>query len=261
MLFRSLSIKIEEEKWQAELRKREAEAQMDVQDAEQGIELLMKLKKGKQELEENALKMRLDEARAKVDIEITRLEAEHQREMERLDKLATLGTDALIAAAPAEQAQIIQDLKKTEILKGMSDEQILAMAAAKSPEIAQVFGEKFRAIAEGEAGEKQKELYERLIEENKASQLLLLEAQKGAMERLQHMSEHDVDAIMQISKAYAQQSSPQVVVAGTGGRVVRSTAAGIDGEELKGCPKCGRQVPVDSRFCPFCNNEFADLKQ
>jgi len=249
----AMTLQIEREKWQAAL-------EQDQADAELGISLLKKLKMAKLEVEEQALKLRLDEARANVDIEIEKLEAEHKREMERLDKLGTLGSEALIAASPVEQGKILQDLKKAEIFKSMSEEQILALAAEKSPELGRVFEEKFRAIAEGKAKDNEKELYERLFRENQESQRLMVEAQKDAMDRLQHMSEHDVDAIKDISKAYAQGGGTPVVIAGAGGsRVIRASGESGLEEESKICPKCGRRVDASSRFCPYCSNAFADL--
>ncbi len=43
--------------------------------------------------------------------------------------LAGLSAEALIAAAPADRAAMLVELKRTESLKGLSEEQILAMAA------------------------------------------------------------------------------------------------------------------------------------
>lgn len=267
-------LEIEEQKWQAQLKNKRALQELeqtifeqDVHEAEEGIRLLGALKREKMTLahedEEHALEIRLKEARENVDIEIKRLSAEHQRELERLEKLAVLGTEALIAASPAEQGRILHDLKHAEVLKGMSEDQILAMAAEKSPELGKVFEEKYRAIAEGKAEQRERELYEKLLAENQSSQRLLIETQSAAMERLQRMSEHNVDAMKEMSVAYAQQKTSPVIISGSsGGSVIHGGALGetASREEVKICPTCGRQVAVNSRYCQYCNNEFKDIK-
>jgi hypothetical protein len=90
-------------------------------------------------------------------------QSEQDYQLERMRLAANLGPDALISVSGVEQARILADLKKSEALKGMSDEQILAMAAQNSPEVARAFQEKFRAAAAGQLGQELKEMYERLM--------------------------------------------------------------------------------------------------
>ncbi len=260
-----LSIQIEEEKWQADIRRRKMYDDLEKAEAEDDIDLLIKLKKEKMLLEnqeaELAMNRRLAEARANIDMEIARQDAEHKRELERLDKLSTLGTEALIAASSVEQGKILQDLKRTELLKGMSEEQILAMAAEKSPELGRVFEEKYRAIAEGKADQREREMYEKLLASNQNSQQVLLDLQKDAMDRLQQMSQHNIDAIKDVSSSFANGSGTVIIGGPMGGSVIRTSKSGVtDSYETKTCPSCGRQVAVDSRFCEFCGNVFKDVK-
>ena len=247
-----LTLEIEEKKWRAALEQRKTEELQDIEEARQGIDLLLYLKRGK-------LDLQLEEERARVEIEIQRMDAEHRLEMERLQTLSTLSIEALIAASPAEQGRILQDLKHAELMQSMSEEQILAMAAAKSPEIGKVFEAKYQAIAEGNASEHEREIYERLIAGNKESQVLLIETQKDAMNRLQQMSEHNIEAMRDVSKAYAQQTHPPVVFAGAGTEQGQKPSGALD-KELKRCPACGRMVEANSRYCRYCNNEFKDMK-
>ncbi|MHC1783638.1 MAG: hypothetical protein AB9891_12940 [Anaerolineaceae bacterium] len=250
-----MTLSIEEQKWQADLKRRSAELQHSKSEGQVGIDLLI-------ELQSKKLELRLQEARALVEIEITRDEASHRREMERLEKLGTLGTEALIAASPEQQGKILADLKRAEIFKGMSEDQILAMAAEKSPELGRVFEEKYRAIAEGKAGERERDMYEKLLSEQKSAQSILIESQREAMERLQRMSEHNVDAMKEISTAYASRGSDPVIITGAGGgQVIGGSRAGQNGqqEETKVCPSCGRLVEVSSRFCRYCSVPFKDV--
>jgi len=257
----------ENQVWETENRHKLTESDQDWNEMTRMVEL--KLNKDRQEAilqndkETWALERRLDEARRNVDIEISRMDADHRREMERLEKLATLGTEALIAASPAEQGRILQDLKRTEYFKSMSEEQILAMAAEKSPELGKVFEEKYRAIAEGKTDRRESEMYEKLLSESKSSQSLLIETQKDAMNRIQQMAEQNITAMKEISEAYAKHGADPVIIAGAAGNsMFRASHSGISDfqEETKICPGCGRQVTVSSRFCQYCNNEFKDIK-
>lgn len=257
-----MTLQIQEMEWESTLKKRQHELEIqkeefsqDMAEAHQAIALL-------NEMDDHALEIRLKEARANVEIEIRRLESNHRLEMERLEKLGTLGTEALIAASPVEQGRILQDIKRTEIYKNMTEDQILALAAEKNPELGKVFEEKYRAIAEGKANEREREMYEKLIAENKDNLKLLLDSQREAMDRLQQMSQHGMDSIKEVSMAYAQKGSEPVIITGqNGSSVIQTGRAGMGNPqfETKNCPGCGRQVPVDSRFCPHCRNEFKDV--
>lgn len=235
-------------------------------DANTSVDMFLRIKKEKaaiqQQIEEQALVMRLEEAKANVEREIALMDTQHKHEMERIEKLGTLGSEALIAASSVEQGMILKDLKRTEILKGMTEDQILAMAAENSPEIARVFEEKYRAVAEGKASEREKEIYERLLMNSKENQQILIDVQKDFMLHQQQMSQHDIDAIKDVSIAYAQKGSEPIIINSGGAFIPTSGHPGKAGEseETKTCPTCGRQVTVSSRYCQYCNNEFKDVK-
>ena len=62
-----------------------------------------------------------------------------------MEKMSQLSEDALILISRPEQAKPVAELEPTEILQGMSEEQILPLAAEKSPEVAGALREKFHA--------------------------------------------------------------------------------------------------------------------
>ncbi|MBA4418268.1 MAG: hypothetical protein C0392_10220 [Syntrophus sp. (in: bacteria)] len=109
---------------------------------------------------ERVKKIKTQEKREETDIEI-----------ERVGRLTQLGVEALIHASGVEQAQILADLKKTEILKDLPDEKILALGAKDSPELAKAFQEKFR----GFSSDLQKKMYEEMMEQKDQSMRILLE--------------------------------------------------------------------------------------
>lgn len=70
------------------------------------------------------------------------LDAAAQRELARLQALGQLSPEALISASPEAQAKVLAELKKLESMKGMSSDQILALAASNSPELAKALADK-----------------------------------------------------------------------------------------------------------------------
>ena len=105
-------------------------------------------------------------------------------------------------------------------------------------------------------------MYEKLIGESKEYQRLLNEAHKDALDRLQQSNQHNVDALKDVSIAWANKkdSAPVIITGGGNRQVIRSGYAEPGEEDTKVCPGCGRTVEVTSRFCQYCNNEFKDVK-
>ena len=174
---------------------RTQEREEDEADALLGMRLLAQMKEIRRKDDEDAARIRrldeeetlrirrvdeLERRRAEMQIMLERMEMEerlrqnereHLRktqestqefELRRLSEIGKLGPEALISISGVEQGRVLADLKKSEALKGMSEEQILAMAAENSPEVAKAFQEKYRAIAEGRTSVEVKEMYERL---------------------------------------------------------------------------------------------------
>ena len=58
-----------------------------------------------------------------------------------------------MAVSDAERGRIIADMQRTEAMKGMSEQQILAMVTENQPEAAQALAEIARAGADGKLAE------------------------------------------------------------------------------------------------------------
>jgi len=160
---RELEMALQKAKTQAEITAIQRE--QDRLDGELGIHLLglmdaRKIKKQREEMlleaeqEERVLERRLREERAR-----------HEAEMERLQLLSQASVELLISVSGAEQAGLLADLKRTETLAGMTEEQILALAAERSPKVARAFQEKFRAFS----AEQQAEMYERMLKDRETA--------------------------------------------------------------------------------------------
>jgi len=199
--------------------------------------------------------------------------AEREHEIRRLETIATFSAEQLIAISPADQGKILADLKRTETLKSMTDEQILAMAAEHNPEIAKAFQERYRAIAEGETTRREKDLYERLLGEQKGFLDRMQDISDKrvddfdrASQRAQETQKHAIDALAATAQSFAQNKPAPTIVLGDGGsRTIYSDgtrqSAGETPEKAteKQCVSCGRKVDITFKICPHCGNKFADL--
>ena len=275
-------IRIKQERAKAEMEmqqlQRRAERAEDREDALLGMELLAKMKEIRRLDEEERRRIaREDEIarqKAALEIEIRRWELrlrekemDQRHELNRMEYLAQMGAEALITLAGPEQAQLLADLKKTEALKGMSEEQILALAAKDSPEVARAFQERYRAMEAGEASRREREMYERLLREKDAAQSQVIDAlrqsQQESIRTIKDVAEKGMGAVRDMGVAQAQKPDGPVIV--TSGGVTNTAGQGgaQPGQEVprgkKVCPKCGRFVDEDWRFCGYCGYRFEDV--
>ena len=280
----SAALARQENQWKSDRLQQQQELADDVEAAKIGLELLAIMKANKRLDEEERLRIiREDELKRvefNLDIELKKMEAiererqaEREHELRKMETLGTLSVEALISVSGSEQALILGDLKKTEIFSGMTEEQILAAAAKDSPEVAHAFAIKFQAITDGEASQREREMYERLLGERKdmlqevqeqherrASELK--EAWEGSMQRIQDISESGMKYTSETARAFAEgQTGPTVVVVPDhhGSHVVHGPGAGARGHPPEGkkvCPTCGNFVSIDVKYCHFCGNKF-----
>jgi colicin import membrane protein len=322
---RDLDRLTQQQKLEDERRARQQDREEDRADAVMGLELLAKMKENRQKDEESRLALqRLDEeerlrihrvdelerSKLQQSLALERMEAEERLrqavrdhefkvqqneqayQLERMRLAANMGPEALISLSGPEQARILADLKKTEALKGMSEEQILAMAAEHFPAVAQALQEKFRAIASGQTSQEVTELYERLLKEREAAvetarrqqaeneRLLREDADKRARDTSQawekataqskETTERAIDRMADVAQAFARNPAqppapvivnnpagvPQVIQPGMG---VGPAAHNPLGAELKTCPKCGHSVVADEHYCEHCGQEFEGM--
>jgi hypothetical protein len=262
----------------------QAERDDDEADAMLGMKILQTMKEIKRLDEEEHLRiLREDEIKreeAKLKIELQRFEmdqrareSERSHELKKMEMIATFSTEQLISISPTEQGKILAELKRTETLKGMTEEQILAMAAEKSPEVARAFQERFRAIADGKASEREKEMYERLVGEQKAM-LDLLQGEtekrvrdvKDANQISQDTSRHAMDRLAETAQAFAKGGSSQpVIITGLSGggstNVVNPNNLnnGNSVPATKICINCGVTLSKDAKFCNSCGHKFEGM--
>jgi hypothetical protein len=262
----------------------QSEREEDAADAELGQNILKNMKAIQRLDEEERRRIaREDElARERAAIEITtqRFElqereraSEREFELKKLETMSTFSVEQLISVSPVEQGRVLAELKQTEALKEMSEEQILAMAADKNPAIAQAFVDRYKSIAEGKASQREIELYERLLGDQK-DMLGKLEALSDkriqdvteANLRSQEISKHAMDRLSETAKAFSESGGNQPVIVvggqGSGSQVINPAtgqASSTGDQRVKTCIKCGRQVEDHARHCSFCGHSFAGI--
>jgi hypothetical protein len=257
-----LQAELEKAKTQAEVdRIRREQDEADMQLGMLGLQLIdeRKLKKQREEMlidlerQEKEARIRIDEERAR-----------HEMEKERLEVLSTFSVEALIAASEPDRAALLAEIKRTQTLKDFSEEQILAMAADKSPQVAQAFQEKFRAIGSAEAQEQLREMYERVVAEQKAATVDLKELQRENARRLQEMFEKALETQRDTAAALARgESTPTIVFPpGGGGPLYVGGAHGAEGQagDIVVCRNCGVKSPVGTQFCSNCGARFYEAR-
>ncbi len=264
-----------------QLRQQQAEDKADLDTARMATDLLAKMKQDKLAAEEMARRIARED-------ELTRAAEAHKQELERRTQemlaeaqkqahelamrqsLADMSAEALITLSSPDQARVIADLKKTEALKGMSDEAIYAMMAKDSPALAAALAERFKAMQADPAAQQAevKALYERMLADIQKDKEKQAELQQRSDERYQQMFNKALDSqrdgMVEIAKATSHPpaaSTPPIVITGGGGTPPityggGAGGGGYPGGEVQVCPNCRSKSPVGVKFCTTCGHQF-----
>jgi hypothetical protein len=248
-----INIALETAKTKAQIEALEHEQdRLDLELAHYAMELL-DARKSKKQWDE----MRLEAEREELALQ-RRLREEaqrHQQEMERLQLLSTASVELLISVSGTQQAGMLAELKRTETLSGMSEEQILAMAAEKSPEVAKAFQEKLRGLSV----EEMKTMYERMVGDKDAAADRLAEALREGARMQQETAFKAMETQRDISVAYAQSgghSTPVIVTPGGGMVTPEVSGQGTGGQRVIVCPRCQAEWEAGVQYCANCGYQF-----
>ncbi len=254
---------------QSDAEVRGIEREQERLDGEMGLALLDKMQTQKQVREHQAMLNRLEEQRMTLEIQMQELRtrqeldlqksrAAHEQEIQRMETLAKMSTESLIAVSGAEQGRLLAELKRTETLKGFSEEQILAMAAEKSPQVAQAFVEKFKAMGGAEQQKQLTQMYEKMLEEQKTSSKSMQQVQEDNAKRLQQMFDKALESQRDMASAFAKGPTggqPPIVVTSGGGQST-VIAPGTESGQVQICKKCHKSSPIGIKFCDNCGEAF-----
>lgn len=246
------------------------QARLDAQERALRIELQRKSEEQRLELERQAAAQR------------AALEAEAQRqqhELARMERMATFSVEALIAISGDAQGELLAELKRSELSAGMTEEQILASNAVKSPALAEVLKAKYQAAADGRLSAAEAEKWQAIAEtmqqheaeQRRQTDAILDRMERAAREAAERQERSNTEALRQVgdvAKAFAQKpESGSTIVFGAGG-VVGGGAVGPGGGPGGGmvgpgaggrvqvCPKCRVESEVGSKHCQNCGYSF-----
>lgn len=189
-------------------------------------------------------------------------DAEHQRELTstgqqqahelaRMDKLAQMGPEALIHLSSAEQGEVIAGLRRTEIMKGMSEEQILALAAENSPAVAEALKERFSASRDNTDLERERALYERLLQAERDTVHSVREMASGERNALLQGHQITANANVEITRALGGAAGQPTAHVGHQHSTATHESVSLP-ERVLICPKCRRENSHDARVCAYC---------
>ena len=224
-------VKSEAEARKIRLQIERLESEQDFWEAEKAIEL-----RRKSELVQNEMEERRQQVEAKT-----------------LEDRSKASAQALLSILDGPAADRILKLEEFRAKEKLAPDQLIAMAAADSPHVAQALAEKYKAEA-AMSNERFKQLQEFMAKQD--------QTHLGAADRLERV----MNAALQqmgataTTRAQAPHSSQTVVTPGGGPIgappiIVAPPAPPMPGQE-KPCPKCGQTVPADSRFCPNCREKL-----
>jgi hypothetical protein len=215
-----------------EIRVEDAKAEASVKDLER-------------EADEKDLKMAQEALRGVKETKIWEKRQEMDIETERLKRLSEVGIEALISASGEEQAKLLAELKKTEMLKGMNEKQILAMAEKGDGKVAMAIFQSDSAFVQ------EKLLRERLGDKD--------QAMKTMQDMFNKALETQRDATVGVAQGGKVVYPPYGAgPTGAGGAGFFNVAmeAGTEKKEVVICPKCKTKVPPGQKYCDNCGNEM-----
>ena len=183
---------------------------------------------------------------AELDLRLRELKERHQQELESMQAMDAVSLHTLIAVAPGEKAPLLAELARTEALKSLSPEQILAIASEKSPELGGALAE---MAARGDS-EQAKAMYERLISEQKEAAAGQRETHREMTDTMKEMFNKALETQAQVAQAFAHGGAGQAQPAGSGASAASTPGA----QRVVVCRRCSQDSPVATKYCPNCGN-------
>jgi hypothetical protein len=232
----------------------ELEDQADVRTATASLDLLKKQKAIKKEEADWELERELRARSGVSELSLKEEAQRHKLELEKIQVMSTLSTEALIASAPAERAAMLAELKRTESLKGFSEDQILAMAADKNSEIAKAFQEKFKNASSGDI----QRAYDKMLAMKDQNLADIKEMSREHARMVQDMYNKGMEMQRDTASRAAAPGMTVITPGGAAGVVQTGPAGEQTKQRIIVCPKCHLETAEGSKFCENCGNKFFD---
>ncbi|MFO8032525.1 MAG: zinc-ribbon domain-containing protein [Desulfohalobiaceae bacterium] len=226
------------DKARTEQEKEELRLQIKQKKWEFGQSVLERQRREKLKHEREKMLLDLDRQERELNLRLQEQRQKHQQELERMQGMSGISTEALIVSSGPEQAKILADLKKTEILGDWSEDKILAEAAQNSPEVARAFQERYKAQSTDEI----KAIYERMLQDKDHAMTQYREEQKQTRQDMKDITTESLRS---------SRPSSQVVYPPPGhqGMYMRESSGGT-------CPNCGAGLKHNAKFCQQCGQSL-----
>ena len=194
----------------------------------------------------NEQEMALKAQEAEVDLRLRELRERHRQELESMQAMDALSLHTLIAVSEGEKAPLLAELARAEVLKDLSPDKILAIAAEKSPELGSAVAE----IANKGDSEQAKAMYERLLAEQKEASSEMRESQREMTDTMKEMFNKALETQSEVSKAFAYGGGQRPQVPETPASSSPAPEAPI--QRVVVCRRCSQESAVGTKFCPNC---------
>lgn len=213
------------------------ESEQDFWEAEKAIELRRKSQMAQVDVEERQQQLNLQ-----------RQQEEQKIEAERLRERSKASVQALLSILDGPPADRLFKLEEFRLKEKLTPDQLIAMAAADDPHVAQILAEKYKAEA-ALSNDRFNQLQEFMGKQEAASR-----ESADRLERVLNVSLMQM-GMTATARADAYQSRQTVVTQSgplAGAPIVINPQAA---HEQRTCPKCHQAIPADSRFCPNCREK------
>ena len=199
----------------------------------------------------SAQELELKSQEAEMDRRLRELRERHQQEMESMQSMDAVSLHTLIAVAEGDKAPLLAELARTEAFKSMTPEQILAIAAEKSPELGGALAE---MAARGDS-EQAKAMYERLLSEQRGASTEMRESQREMTLTMQEMFNKALETQASVAQAFGHGigQAAQAGAAGGGGAPAPTQA-----QRVIVCRRCLQESPLATKFCPNCGDTLTN---
>jgi len=201
----------------------------DIKEAQDALKLRQQVEDQEHAQDQREQQLALDRQREELSIEADRLKIRSQASAE-----------ALMSILDSAGADKIAELEKLRISQSLTPDQIIAMTAVDSPEVARALAEKYKA--EAAMSDERFQQMEAFVAQQQATA-------KDSADRMERMLEVSLQQMGLTASSRAQAPS-QTVVAPAGGAPIVVT--GQQPNTDMPCPECKARIPSDSQFCPEC---------
>jgi len=199
------------------------------------------------EQQEREQELALKAQEEQLQLRLRELRERHQLELESMQAMDAVSLHTLIAVAPGEKAPLLAELARTDAMKDLSPEQILAMATEKRPELGDALAE---MATKGDSAVV-KDMYERLLEEQKSAATEARQSQQDMTRVFQDMFNKALETQSQTAQAFARGGTQPAPPAAPG---APATAADAPPQRVVVCRRCQQESPTGTRYCPNCGD-------